>query len=147
MACIDQRIILVYIQILLDFGAIHFKFHDRINQRPINFQSVIPETTQGDKHFYASWRSAKLCPNSNKHLRSMQVAYFRSHTRSMNQRVNISQGLPIDVSNHLLYFQHAHHRVQKVRGSRSMLHTTSITFNTCITAYKKQGVHRYVLRI
>jgi hypothetical protein len=32
MACIDQRIILAYVQILLDFRAICFKFHDRINQ-------------------------------------------------------------------------------------------------------------------
>jgi hypothetical protein len=29
--CIDQRIILVYVQILLDFRVIRFKFHDRIN--------------------------------------------------------------------------------------------------------------------
>jgi hypothetical protein len=28
--CIDQRIILAYVQILLDFWAIRFKFHDRI---------------------------------------------------------------------------------------------------------------------
>jgi hypothetical protein len=27
-ACIDERIILAYVQIILDFGAIHFKFHD-----------------------------------------------------------------------------------------------------------------------
>jgi hypothetical protein len=27
-ACIDQQIILAYVQILLDFEAIHFKFHD-----------------------------------------------------------------------------------------------------------------------
>jgi hypothetical protein len=30
-------------QILLDFGAICFKFHDRINQRLISYQSAIPE--------------------------------------------------------------------------------------------------------
>jgi hypothetical protein len=44
MAYIDQRIILDYVQILLDFRAIRFKFHDRINQQPISFQSVIPRT-------------------------------------------------------------------------------------------------------
>jgi hypothetical protein len=54
MPCIDQQIILAYVQILLDFGAIRFKFHDWINQRPISFQSVIPETAQGNKPFYAS---------------------------------------------------------------------------------------------
>jgi hypothetical protein len=54
MACIDQQIILAHVQILLDFGAIRFKFHDRINQRSINFQSAIPGITQSDKRFYAS---------------------------------------------------------------------------------------------
>jgi hypothetical protein len=43
--CINQQIILAYVQILLDFRAIRFKFHDRINQRPISFQSVISRTT------------------------------------------------------------------------------------------------------
>jgi hypothetical protein len=32
MACINQQIILAYVQILLDFRAIRFKFYDRINQ-------------------------------------------------------------------------------------------------------------------
>jgi hypothetical protein len=45
MACIVQRIILAYVQILLDFWAIRFKFHDQINQQLIRFQSVIPEIT------------------------------------------------------------------------------------------------------
>jgi hypothetical protein len=45
---------LAYVQILLNFIAIRFKFHDRINQRVINFQSVIREIAQGDKRFYAS---------------------------------------------------------------------------------------------
>jgi hypothetical protein len=36
-------------------------------------------------------------------------------------------------------FLHAYHRVQKAKGSRSMLHTCSITFNTRFTTYKKQG--------
>jgi hypothetical protein len=44
MACIDQRIILACMQILLDFGAISFKFRDWINQQLISFQSVIPGT-------------------------------------------------------------------------------------------------------
>jgi hypothetical protein len=35
--CIDQQIILAYVQILLDFGAIRFKFHDWINQRLVSF--------------------------------------------------------------------------------------------------------------
>jgi hypothetical protein len=29
---IDQQIILAYVQILLDFGAIRFKFYNRMNQ-------------------------------------------------------------------------------------------------------------------
>jgi hypothetical protein len=52
--CIDQRIILAYVQILLVVEAIHYKFHDRINQRSISFQSAIPGTAQGDKHFCVS---------------------------------------------------------------------------------------------
>jgi hypothetical protein len=47
----------------------------------------------------------KLCPNSNKHPRSTQGASFRSHAWSAYQRVQISQGLPINVPNHLLYAQ------------------------------------------
>jgi hypothetical protein len=38
---------------LSDFGAIRFKFHHRINQRPIDFQSVTLGTAQGDEVFYA----------------------------------------------------------------------------------------------
>jgi hypothetical protein len=151
MTCIDQRIILAYVQILLDFGAIRFKFYDRINQRPVSFQSAIPETAQGNKCFYAYWRYAKLCPNSNKRPRSMQWAYFRSHAWSAYQRVKINQGLLIDVLNHLLYAQrrvqisqglsmdvpnhhlYAQRHVQISRGSR----WTSLTISyTCSTAYK-----------
>jgi hypothetical protein len=50
-----------------------------------------------------------------------------------------SKGLLIDASYNLYYFQHAQHRVQKTRDSRSMLHIASITFSTRIAAYKKQG--------
>jgi hypothetical protein len=46
----------------------------------------------------------------------MQGAYFRSHARSVNQRVKISQGLPSDVPNHLLYFLHAQRCVQISQG-------------------------------
>jgi hypothetical protein len=104
----------------------------------------------------------KVYPNRNKHPRSTQGVYFRSHTRLANQHVNINHGLPIDVPNHRLYFLHAQrhvqirqglpidvpnhlfyflymlHCVQKAKGSRSTLRTTSITFSTCIIAYKKQ---------
>jgi hypothetical protein len=125
-------------QILLDFRAIRFKFHDRINQTLISFQSVMPKITQGNKRFCASWWSAKLCPNSNKRLWSTQGAYFRSHARLANQHVKISQGLPIDVPNYLLYFSHTQHHVQKARGSRSMLHTVSITFSMRVTVYEKK---------
>jgi hypothetical protein len=50
-----------------------------------------------------------------------------------------SKGLQINAPYIFYYFQHAHHRVQKARVSISILHTASITFNTCITMYKKQG--------
>jgi hypothetical protein len=163
-ACIDQRIILAYVQIFLNFGAIWFMFHDRINQWPISFQSAISRTAQGDKRFYVSWWSTKLCPNSNKHPRLTQGAYFRSHTRSAYQCVKISQGLPIDVPNHLLYAQR---RIQiirsswwtfltisymrsaaykSVRGSWLMSLTISYTFYTRITMNKKQGApdRRYI---
>jgi hypothetical protein len=69
----------------------------------------------------------------------MQWAYFRSHVWSANQHINISQGIPIDVPNHLLYLLHVQHHVQKARGSRSMLHTNYIIFNMHIAAYKKYG--------
>jgi hypothetical protein len=53
--------------------------------------------------------------------------------------VQISQGLLIDVPDHLLYFLHVHRYERKAMDSRSTLHTTSITFSTRITAYKKHG--------
>jgi hypothetical protein len=80
----------------LGLQVIRFKFHDRIRQRTIIFQSAILQITEGDKRLYASRRSAKLCPTSNKHPRSTQGAYFQSYARSANQHVQISQGLSID---------------------------------------------------
>jgi hypothetical protein len=53
MTCIDQRVILAYVQIFMDFREIRFKFHDQVNQRLISFQSVIPGTAQDEKRFYA----------------------------------------------------------------------------------------------
>jgi hypothetical protein len=46
-------VMLAYVLTLLDLGAIHFKYHDRIKHCSIGFQSAIPMTTQGDKHFCA----------------------------------------------------------------------------------------------
>jgi hypothetical protein len=60
----------------LEFQAIQFKFHDRIKQRLISFQSAISETVQGDKVLCASRRSMKLCSTSNKRPRSTQGVYF-----------------------------------------------------------------------
>jgi hypothetical protein len=162
MACIDQRNILACVQILLDFRAIHFKFYDRINQWPINFQTAISGTAQGDKCFCPSWQSVKLCPNSNKYLRSMQGAYFWSHAQSAYQHVKISQGLRmdvpnhllyaqhciqisqgllIDVPNHLLYFLHVHHREWKTRGSIGMCSIFSIW----LTKFSKVFVAQQIL--
>jgi hypothetical protein len=90
--------------IYLGFLAIRFKFHDRIKHRPISFQSMIPRIARGDKPLCASRRSVKLCPTSNKRPRSTQEAYFRSHARSANQRVQISYGLLIDVTNHHTFY-------------------------------------------
>jgi hypothetical protein len=36
---------------------------------------------------------------------------------------------------------------KKLRGSRSTFHTSCISFTTRFAAYKKQGLHRYVLQI
>jgi hypothetical protein len=41
------------VKIFLDFMAICFTFHDRINQRSISFQSTILGTMQDDKRFCA----------------------------------------------------------------------------------------------
>jgi hypothetical protein len=38
---------------ILGFRAIRFKFHDQIRQRPIDFQSVTPQSAQGDERFCA----------------------------------------------------------------------------------------------
>jgi hypothetical protein len=133
MAYIDRRIILAYVQILLDLVAIHFKFHDWINQRSISFQSAISETAQGDKHFCTSWQSVKLCRNRNKRPRSTQGAYFRSYARSVNQCVKISHGLPIDVLNQILYFLYAQCHIQISQGSPLTYLTISYTFFTITT--------------
>jgi hypothetical protein len=62
-----------------------------------------------------------------------------NHLLYAQRRVQISQGLLIDIPNQLLYALQAHHHEWKARGSWSMLYTASITFSTCIVAYKKQG--------
>jgi hypothetical protein len=81
----------------------------------------------------------KLCPTSNKRPRSTQGAYFRSHARSANQRVQNSQGLLltsltiilftrvalrtkakgllINTPHIFYYFQHVLCHVQKARCS------------------------------
>jgi hypothetical protein len=69
------------VQILLDFGAIHFKFHDRINQRPISFQSTIPETTQGDEDI------TPLDTNNNPPL-NVQGPITRARARQLNLEVS-----------------------------------------------------------
>jgi hypothetical protein len=120
----------------LEFQAIRFKFHYRIKQRSIIFQSVIPGTVQGDKRLCTSQRSVKLCPTSNKCPRSTQGTYFRSHARLVNQRVQISQELLIDVPNHHTFYMHSI-TYKKQGGSRSTLHISSITSSTCFVTYKK----------
>jgi hypothetical protein len=138
MTCIDQWIILAYVQIFLYFGAIRFKFHDRINQRSISFQSTFLGTAQDDKHFCALWWYAKLCLNRNKHPRSMQRAYLWSHTRSANQRVNINQGLPIDVPFYLILFTHVA-LCTKSKGIPIGMSFCPYTSYTRRVTYKKQG--------
>jgi hypothetical protein len=139
MACIDQWIILAYVQILLDSWAIGFKFHDRINQRLISFQSAISRTAQGNKRFYASRWSMKLCPASNKCPWSMQGAYFWSHVRSVNQCVQISQGSWLMSLTTSYTFYTRSIAYIPARGSRFTSFVISYTFYTCIAAYKKQG--------
>jgi hypothetical protein len=77
--------------------------------------------------------------HTNAHKSAMGFRWMSNHLLYTQRPVQISQGLLIDVSNHLLYFLHAHHREQKVRDYRSTLHTASITFSTRIATYKKQG--------
>jgi hypothetical protein len=118
--------------------AIRFKYHDRLQQLPIGFQSTTLETTQNDERFYAYRRSVALDPITSS-TRSKQGAGTQTHTRAMHQRVSKSKGLPIDVHLCFYYSQHAHRCVQKVRGYRSTYLSTSITSSMCIAAYKKQG--------
>jgi hypothetical protein len=74
---------------------------------------------------------------------SMHIAVYKKQ-EALNQRTSLllllstraslgtkSKRLPIDVSLYFYYFQHAHRRIQKARSSRSMLHTTFITFHVC----------------
>jgi hypothetical protein len=66
---------------------------------------------------------------------SLTILYFLH----MQYHVQIGQGLLIDVSNHLLYFLHVHHRRTKKQGAldrRSIKDST--TFSTHIAMYKKQ---------
>jgi hypothetical protein len=101
----DQRVILAYVLIFLDFGAIHFRFHNRISHWPINFQSATPWTAQGDKRFCAFWRSVKLCPIRNKHPdRRKGLTFDCMHGQWTNTYKK--NGVLIDVSFYLFYFLH-----------------------------------------
>jgi hypothetical protein len=122
----------------LALRTIRFKFHDRLKQRPIGFQSATLEPMQNNKCFCAYQHSVALDPITGS-TQSMQGADTRMHTRPMHQCVSKSKGLMIDVPLCFYYFQHAHRRIQKVRGYWSTLHTAFTTFSTCIAAYKKQG--------
>jgi hypothetical protein len=134
-------------QIYLDSGVIHFKFNDWVRQRSVGFQSATPVTVQDDDRFCTLGRSVRLRPLSNKRSRLMQRAHFRSHTQSVNQRVQKNKGSWLTSFNiylilfthavsrikkqgapdwrpliSVLCFLHTQHHVQKVRGSRLMSH-------------------------
>jgi hypothetical protein len=81
----------------------------------------------------------KLCLTSNKCPQSTQGAYFRSHAWSANQRVQISQGLLIDIPNHHTFYTHS--TVYKKIGSRSVVPYSAkiYDFYMSSTTYKKQG--------
>jgi hypothetical protein len=70
-ASIDQRVIVAYMQIFLDLGAIRFKFHDLITQLPITFQSAIPGTVEDDKHSCTSKPSRYVSMINDNHLVSL----------------------------------------------------------------------------
>jgi hypothetical protein len=127
--------------------AICFKYRGQLKQRLIGFQSMTPKTTQNGKCFCAYRHSVALGPIIGS-TRSTQGADTWMHARPMRQCVSKSNGLPIDVPLCFYYFQHAHHCVQKARGSWSMLHTTSTTFHTrLLSRIKGKWLHRYVLQI
>jgi hypothetical protein len=131
----------------LALRAIRFKFHDRVKQCPIGFQSTTPETTQNDEYF-CTYRHSVALGSITGVTRSMKGVDTRMHTRPMCQHINQSKGLLIDAPYNFYYFQPAHYRIQKARGSRSTLHTTSSTFHTCLpSCIKSKGLHRYVLHI
>jgi hypothetical protein len=75
---------------ILALGAIHFKFHGRLKQCSISFQSMAPETTQNDECFYAYWHSVALNVITGM-TRSMQGADTRTHARPTHQQ---TQGAP-----------------------------------------------------
>jgi hypothetical protein len=53
-----------------------------------------------------------------------------------------SKGFPINVPLCFYYFQHKHHCVQKARGARSILHTSSTTFHMhLLSRIKSKGLH------
>jgi hypothetical protein len=70
----------------------------------------------------------------------MQGAHFQSHARSVNQCIQKAKLLINVPYSSILYFLHAHRRIQKVRGSRLMFPThLSYAFYIRSVAYKKQG--------
>jgi hypothetical protein len=93
--------------------AIRFKYHDWIQNHPIDFQSATPEIMQNDECFYAYRRSVVLSPITIL-TRSMQGADTHACTTNapMHQQ---SKGILIDIPLCFYYF------------------------STCIAAYKKQG--------
>jgi hypothetical protein len=107
-----SAIILAYVQILLDFGAICFKFHDRINRWPISFQSTIPKSRKAisvSTHHDDLWSFAQLAisiPDRRKEL-----TFDRTH----DQRTDV---------------------YKSTKGSRLMSLIISYTFYTRSAVYK-----------
>jgi rRNA pseudouridine-1189 N-methylase Emg1 (Nep1/Mra1 family) len=76
----------------------------------------------------------------------MQGAYFQSHTRSANQRVQISQGLQIDIPNHHTFYTRS--TAYKKKGAPDQRSTHLLLLLACASPRtKSKGLQRYVLQI
>jgi hypothetical protein len=128
-------VILAYMLILLDLRANHFKSHDRIQHRPIDFQSANLGTTQGDEHFCTYDVRCGFAQVS-AHPWMTSGAYSQTHIRSANQCVQKVMGYRLTSCSILIIFTRAA-SCTKSKGLSIDISFYTYTFYTCNAMYKK----------
>jgi hypothetical protein len=150
MVYVDLRVILILHANILYFSQSALSFMIGLNSDRSAFKawSLEPRKAISVYAYHNDlWSFAQLAisvPDWRNGLISdrMQWSYFRSHARSANQRVQISQGLLIDVPNHHTFYTHS--TTYKKEGDST--HLLLLSIRTSLRT-KNKGLQRYVLQI